>query len=1103
MKRSKATPAGPASVGVLSPGTPQPQRFRGSEFNIATPGRTAPSASAHRSVVSSNDQESHTSFEYRKARDKLQSLGNLLALDPNDLKRLQYESPGVKFEDSPNSTSLQLMKTAITEIAKVIYPSDPEGLTARFISNGRTAPPQTIQGMLTQNVITAMRKTRRGTLARRYIRSVLCGTMTRSDVNELLGFEPEHGEHAQSIVTTGPNYNYRASQRGGSPAADGDDDDDDDGDDCVEGTKLPRMSAKTFSRARRDWAALLETGELQPAKFGRARVRDEALEHLLTFLFQPDNVFLLSWSCQRIVVNGKKLDLPAVVGSKTGGVLYEEYCKLMQERSRKPLSRGSFYAVAKTLTRKEVRRVLPVDNMMQTLVRDPLILIRDIIHRAMPNQQREKFFRQVDKVEWFLTTSFVNSHLGRDTDGFHDLDFALRSDAMEDDLSSVSDRSVQCKGCLFPFLFLAEIKAVANIADDSPDTDTIEMTYMQMMLYLRVACRRAAQDKAIDNCFKEILSKKLHNRVVVLVSHLTYDDATRVGKSHLMPCDAYLSVHGSVVFYLRKNSLDPARENDVGASDMETMYYTHVIRGSPHYTGEDRVIHALEALLHRVSTDIPMADEVIFVSDNSTCYKNTILPCLLPRLSMAYGLRALRYIYSCSQICEFLTDALFEVIMSVARESLVAGQQISPEHIIDCVNKETKISGLSVELLGVGEGAKEYVEAENEHSSVLGYQNDIVYQERQVYDPANPEESGSVVARIREFSGIGKGICFNIPDSSVGIFKRLLSQQGSDLSQSGTGWVGSVTGVKVIIGGKKLHADLRRQAPLPSGVSDGPILDAIVRLKDWRQAGVMLDMSNKTDRGPIHPKTKASPGRTCPDCRRSFKSESFQKSHNCKGSSLEKDVSARAVVVACEMLREGKLPLFRDPSEQLSSSESKQISSVWFGWAQESVSKDFIESSYQLQYKREVFDILGKETWERNDAGHVQTELRKRYPLRGDIPSERRINGWIRLYEATKRIQPFYIAPVAGTAIVSFSDDPKSAGGRTRMNPRYTKKITAMHQEHLMMPEVKRPKPRNMYKEFENFYRDDQGRLPSDFPDQRQVMNKINALRTKSKQRYT
>eukprot|EP00177_Eucheuma_denticulatum_P003134 GFKZ01005650.1.p1 GENE.GFKZ01005650.1~~GFKZ01005650.1.p1 ORF type:complete len:1142 (+),score=141.57 GFKZ01005650.1:128-3553(+) len=1106
-KRNKGAPSGPASAAVFTSEVLRPEKLRGSECNARTLGRTAPSASAHRSVVSTNDQEANTSLGYRKARDKLQLLGNLLELDPDGLKRLQYESPGTKFAESPNRTSLQLMKTVIREVAKVIYPSDPDGLATRFISNDNITPPQTIQGMLTENVITAMKKTRRGTLARRYIRSVLCGTMTRADVNELLGFKPEHGENAQSIVTTGPNHEYRGFQRGGSTAVDAEEEDDEgDGDDCVGGTKLPRMSAKTFSRARRDWATLLETGELQPAKFGRARVRDEALEHLLTFLFEPENVVLLSWSNQRIVVNGKKLELPAVVGSKTGGVLYDNYCGLMQGKNKKPLSRGSFYAVAKTLTRREVRRVLPVDNMMQTLIRDPLILVRDIIHRTMPNQHRSKFFKQVDKVEWFLTNSFVNSHLGSDTSGFHDLDFALRSDVMQDDISLVSDRSVQCKGCLFPFLFLAEIKTVANIDEDSPDMETIELTYMQMMLYLRVVCRKAAQDKAMENCFKEILSKKLRNRVVVLMSHLTYEDAIRTGKSHLMPDDPCLSTHGSALFYLGGSSVDPANEHELAASHLETLHYTHFLRGNPHSSGEDRVIYALEALLHRISTDFPLAEEVVFVSDNSSCYKNTTLPCLVPRLSRAYGLRALRYIYSCSQVCEFLTDAQFEVIVSLAREKLMANQQISAEHIINCLHEEMRLPNLSVELLGVREGAKEYFEAENEFSCVLGYQNDIVYQERQVRDLTNPEQSGSVIARIREFSGIGKGVCFDIPDSSVGILRRLLLHPGNDVGQekSGKGWIGPITGVEVIIAGKKLHATLHEKVPLPNGVSDGPIHDAIVRLRDWRQTGEILSAPNKADFGASHLKSKASPGRTCPDCRRSFKSESFQKSHNCKGSSLEKDVSARAVVVASEMLVEGKLPVFRDPSEQLSSSESKEITNVWFGWAQESIPEEFIESSYQLQYKREVFDILTKESGAGVRAIDVRNELQSKYPLRSDIPSEKRIKGWLRLNEATKRIQPFYIAPVAGAAIVSFNDDPKGAGGgRSRMNHRYTEKITAMHHEHLMMPEVKRPKPRNMYKEFEKYYRDDQGRLPSDFPDQRQVMNKINALRTKSKQRYT
>lgn len=1051
----------------------------------------------------------------------------LLELDPGTLPTVPHEAPGVKFEEASHRSSLQLMQNIIQQVAKLIYPSDPEGFAARFIPRaaGDCAPLPTAQETLVSNIVMAMKSTRRGTLARRYVRSVLCGTMTRAEVNALLGYPSQQSEQNVSVITSGPNDSGGIT--GSSTVAKLLDDNDgyeeepeeEEEQEELEGgrdarERLPRMSSKTFSRSRRDWDTLLECGELQPAKFGRARVRDEALRQLLTFLFSPENVVLVSWTAQRIVVHGRRLDIPALVGSKSGGALHEAYCKLLKGKNKKPLSRGSFYAVAKTLTRREVTRVLPIDNVTQTLVRDPLILLRDIIMRVIPYPHRSTFLKKVDIVEWFLTHSFVESHVGQDLGGFHDLSFALQSDSLMSDVNAMFDRSVRCKGCMFPFSLLAEIQTGAQLQGDSPDASTVMSCQDRFVYYLGLLCRKTAQDRGIEDAVQEIVSKKLYNRVIVFMNHLSYDEAIRTGKTHLIPKEKNLSMHGSAVLILgKRHNTDTQSERETTATDLETRFYNHLVSNDAQSDVRVAAV-VMEALLHQISLDIAHAEEVIFVSDNSPIYKNHILPSLVPHLATEFGLRAMRYIYTCSQLCEFLIEAQFELVMGIGRESVVSGEALTPKRLVNAVNTEQKHLNVAAEFISLGENFHSFSTFIQNDSSAfpsIGDKNDVTYQERQVADPANPGESGSVITRLHDFSGIGMGATFEIKDSSVKALRRLMGYNGGEASRRSKAacvWVGPVTGVNISIRARRLPSSSLPKAAPANGVSEGVVADLLSRLRYGKTAAVE-EKSSATDI-PSATGSKAVGSRTCVDCRRSFKSESFQKSHNCKGSPLDKDVSARAVVVATEMLHEGALPIFGDPSEHLSSdyvslqgTKNRAMDNLWFGWARQPISEDLIESARTQQYKKEVFERLErKEDDQKIDPSELRGILRTKYVGRNDIPKEKTIRHWYLLHEATKRIQPFYMTAVDGAPIVSYNEDTQSAGGgRSRMNPRYLAKITAMHQQHLSLPELKRPKPRHMYKEFEGFFRDGQGRLPPDFPCQKQVMNKINALRTKSKHR--
>lgn len=1020
------------------------------------------------------------------------------------------------------------MHTVIQAAARLVCPTDPDGLSALFLHS--EAPPiaNRLQDNLVSNVVAAMKATKRGTLARRYFRCMLAGdAMSRADVNEVLGHPPEPPEHSGSISTFAPLSQSRSTGSttwlGRQAEEANDQDNNDDDDDCEDdesdcrglnagSTNFPRMSSKTFSRSKRDWKTLVEYGELQPAKFGRARVQDDALRQLLAFLFSPENISLVSWTRQRIVAHDRALDLPAVVCSKKGGVLHDEYCKLAQKAGKKPLSRGSFYAVVKTLTRREIHRVLPVDNMTLTLVKDPLTLLRDLIMRLIPYPHRVNFLKQVDKVEWFLIHSFVESHIGKDSSGCHDLQFALLCDSLQSSPRQMFDRPVHCAGYQSPFVLLDRIYAAAGLNDASPDTQTLGSCHERFQRYLGWLCAKSAQDRAIEGTFNEIASKKLRSRVVIFTSHLNYSDALRPAESQVAPSLEKVTMHGSVVYSLASG--------DRTDSGFQVHFYNHVVRSDSQIDAvvDARVVaFVVEALLHRVREDLPHANEVVFVNDNASSYKNHILPSLLPLLASSAGFRAVRYIYSCSQVCQFLTEALFEVVTT-----LTPGDVQSPEHIVNEINTQQKLPSMGAQLILLGREYEAFANSLQNGSSMfpsIGDRNDVVYQAWKASDvhAAGNTSNLSVVARLRDYAGIGKGQSFEIMDSLLGITGTHLERDKRGLGTAQAAWQGSITGVRVIRTARRLTPFKRWKQLSLDGVSGGLVTDTIRELHAVARKGAETAQESVAELEGPSVVSNATAGPTCAGCRRSFKNESCLKSHACKGPPVDKDVSARASVVASEMLRDGKLPVFRDASEQLSLSSLNfrgpgqyLIRSLRFGWARPPdegrrrglLSVGLVENASMMLYREEVFALLDKQEDGQNlSYAEMQRTLQAKFAGRVDIPTEKRLQYWCQLHVAGKNIQRFYMIGKDGTPIVSYEEDTQNAAsGRSRMNPLYSKKITDMHEQYLKIAEIKRPKPRYMYKEFVNFFQDAQGRLPPDFPEQKQVMNKINALRTKSKQ---
>ncbi|PXF42309.1 hypothetical protein BWQ96_07944 [Gracilariopsis chorda] len=1083
-----------------------------------------------------------------EAKEKLRAVLKALEIDPRALTRLvnintmPTEKPTIK-------PAYALLRKIIATLAPIAYPADPTALAQMF--DARAQANASVQQKLISNIITAMKATKRGTIARRYVRSVLCGSMSRAEVNRLLGHDDDAPAH------------------------------EDDSDDGKEDTL--KMTGKTFSRARRDWEVLTECGELQPAKYGRTKVQDESLRHLLAFLFSQDNLVLISWTALRIVIDDKRINLPAVMVSRNGSLMHQEYCKTLEATASNPLSRGSFYAVLNALTRKELKWPLPIDNPTRTLVKDPLILLRDIAIRVVPYEERGSFLREIDKAEWFLMHSFVESHLGTDASGFHDISFALTGSAMLEDPRAMEHRTIECRGCIFPFTVVAHLVKMAAHHDSDEVKTVSEACRNKFVAYMRYLCRKTAQDLAIENAVHELRTKKVPNRLIVFMNYINALDPS--AKSGKIPILQGASLHGATVFFCHERNNFDTKET------LKHVSYHHFISPSGY---EDSSVSAFvtEALLHHIRLDFPEADELLFVTDNLPLYKNDFFPAFLPHVSRRHGFRAIRLIHSCSQICEFLLDAQFEQVMKVLLSHFSNGNTPTIDQALSIINSDNRLIGTAAGHILLERECQEFtssVKLLRSHGSAipeLGDANDIAYQDWQVSEVDKAEETHSVKARVHDFGGINEtyvdihdgffrslpnrrqarisdilrspaetpssvslnasrqssaagigapGFTIftqhgeerpkpaNIPEDGVSTCLQIPNpisitqaySTGGEVHQSSNqfeteDWIGPVTRVRLIGARHRVSVAEMKVSPFPHGVTGGLVIDTINRIHAHGNRLLVSVEKPVKEEPSITPLSKTGiAGRSCQGCHRSFKSERFLQSHQCKGPPVDKDVSARAVVLATEMYRDGELPAFADPLAFLwsgtslgESGEVQTISGLECGWARNPTPEAILESNTTLVYKTDVFQWLDEGRAEAElPASVFRDRLLGKYPQRDDVPSLAVIEGWCVLRKALWRIQPFCQVGRDGTPVIVYGEEAENGGGKSRMKSRYIAKITEMHMQQLGMDEAARPKPRYMFKEFEDFFRDGQGRLPPDFPNQKQVINKINALRSKSKHR--
>lgn len=194
----------------------------------------------------------------------------------------------------------------------------------------------------------------------------------------------------------------------------------------------------------------------------KKRRQDDEIRDALRFIFNLQNVQLLSWGSKSVRLDQKLVTLPAVVRRKTTERLFRDYKAFSHNKvigsteNPKPLGRSAFLQICESVTRRMQKRKSTVDYILGSLVYDNQRVARSVIKEVLYGSERhEMYLNQIDAVEEFIKCTYLE-HIGIDSDVAHDQSHALSEIEVGE---NVPRRASECLTCMTPLQVIENTKA--------------------------------------------------------------------------------------------------------------------------------------------------------------------------------------------------------------------------------------------------------------------------------------------------------------------------------------------------------------------------------------------------------------------------------------------------------------------------------------------------------------------------------------------------------------------------------------------------------------------------------------------------------------------
>lgn len=869
-----------------------------------------------------------------------------------------------------------------------------------------------------------------------------------------------------------------------------------------------------------------KAGAMIPKKHSRERFDRDGVDKMLKFILSPRNIGFLSWG-KRLVPLGatEVIELPSLTRKMIATHMlrdYKSYCENNALEDSQRVSEKPFRQVLNAITNGDERLLQAVDYVVGRLVNDPCTKLQTLVeYFSTSAEQLESLSRHLSVVRNFLKVQ-LDDHLVTSDDevATHCIRFALSKPGEAPEV-----RNGHCPACEFPAAFLKEVEECIRMNTNHPPDivndacRVIEDFKAKFELYMahraRVVNAQVNINKILttmeNDCGKENETK---TGLVVIDWKMKFQPRGSRETTLEHFGKRGIGWHGALMHVFVNEQEEDSNGTIVDVVRRKTVYCDQIMCGS-NKQDVPAVVAMLESFLWQIKAEVPEVEQIILQSDNASCYQSQMLLMLIPILNCMNVLPIVRYIHTGTQDGKGLIDAHFARGTAQVTTYLQTAKQnkvkyvATPAGLARSLASYGGIQNSFVQLLRVHrptlealvEHCKPYVKSAQSWFSRCddaffitpenGWKLPHASNEEGLQQNVDPIEflqglNSNFKMRLYAYSGIGEGVEFTVDFSNKKFCPSHVASNttGTDLESN-------------VPQGEDDEEQEEENEVEDNGEEDNEALE-VENLDMWNREKVegyhsvpQAQMKSFLTRTSVlrcshlvHVKVGGA----------ERKSERRTTKTALDGDSGRRDLVAYAVRKTVEILEHSDDIAIRDGKDDMPEyllSVVEPATPRQSGWARRVHGKMY-GVSYIKDYKsdiKEMFEQGRIDPTKQMNSSMMLEFLRRKYPGRFTLPGEIEIRGEINtLFQQQKQQE-------RAEKRARDEGNQYTASKKTRLDDSYIAALESYLEED---PNLK---PLEGLLRLQAEFRDPEGKLPDDFPEEAKIRSKISSMKTMAKKK--
>lgn len=526
------------------------------------------------------------------------------------------------------------------------------------------------------------------------------------------------------------------------------------------------LSNNSHAAALHDIIALNNGRKLEVTKRCVQRFDTAKIDHAVDFMLSSTNVSFISWGTKTLTLDNKAVIFPAILRKKARDHVYDDYVvhMLVDEDKTNYLSRTTFYRIISTLTSFDPRLRTAVDYVTGFLVNDPENLLSRLIGQLNGDNCKEKFLKDLEWVTTYLKYGFERHIWNKTPCLLHDTEYGLNIQQVNRQNDCV------CNNCCSLFNFYARLKNVlVEIGAVASAIEVVQECSLKAKLFLghklRVINQQMKLQQMKDDMQASCIAHEGSAEAIVLLDFKMKFEPIYFREKTV---DHYgkrgITWHGVMIDYY---TYEFNTVEDTWQAVDNKIYFDQVCDND---SKQDReaVLSLLEVTFYRIKRELPHIKRVTLLSDNATCYQNTLLPIVLPFIGNNYGIQVSRFVHTETQDGKSVLDAHFACASKLLKLWVKEGNDcVTPLQVVNGLRSHWGLPNCVVDLVTHNRNKLQSLIDTTKHVETkikryLKRTNDLIF----LHSPANADTcqscneyktSNSFVIHAYQYSNVGDG----------------------------------------------------------------------------------------------------------------------------------------------------------------------------------------------------------------------------------------------------------------------------------------------------------------------------------------------------------